>query len=157
MKCKAMWAVGVAILFIGAFSSQASAANKPLKGKYTCKGTASQSILVGNVGGGTKSSAVKARLQASRGNFLFYTTDKAWPAIIEGYINPDSQTIVLSTANKAHKLMTVKDCAVMYMDQNGSGSQNKNGRKVSFSIEQSYSCGFSGSKRVDKYDLTCKR
>lgn len=144
-------------LLISAFSSQAMAANKPLNGKYKCTGTATQSVLIGNVGGGSQSARIKAEMKAARGAFLIGVTTPGWKALIDGYFNPDLQKMVLSQANETYKIMILKDCSVTAMRQKGTGSQNKNGKKVSFSIEQSYSCSFSTSRRVDQYELTCKR
>jgi hypothetical protein len=150
-------ATAASLLLVSAFASQAMAANKPIKGKYKCTGTARQTVYVGNIDGGSVSAGMKAKMNASRGRFLLYSIGSSWPTLIEGSFDPNLQQLGLSSVNKTHKMMLAKNCSVTSIQQSGTGSQNKNGTKISFSIEQSYSCGAGTSRRVDQYDLTCKR
>lgn len=157
MKLNAALTGTATALLVSAYAGQAIADNKPLTGKYNCTGTATQSVIIGNVAGGSQSAKMKAKMSASRGTFLIGSTTPGWPAMIGGYLEPNMQKVALSSQNETYKTMLVAGCSVTSMRQKATGSQNKNGKKASFTIEQTYSCNYSDSWRVDRYDLTCKR
>jgi len=146
----------IALVLAGMFSAPPASANKPLHGKYLCKGTATQAINIGGVGGGNRSSKVKGRLLASRGSFTVFVTTQGWQSVIAGYLEPDMQKVSWSSSNKSSKGM-LRGCYVGTMWQTGSGFQNKKGRSVTLSLEQAYYCGSSDAENVDTYRLTCKR
>lgn len=156
MNIKATIAAAIAALLVSAFASQAIAANKPIKGKYKCKGTATQTVNLGSIGGGTQTAKVKGKMNATRGAFLISLTTPGWQSLIDGYLPTDSSRVQLSLANKTYKTMT-RGCSVHDMFQSAYGYQNKSGKSVDFSIQQTYLCGTSGTEYVDKYILTCKR
>lgn len=138
------------------FSGTAIAGNKSINGKYSCKGTGTQSVSIGGIGGGSQSAKIKGQMKASRGTFLAAVTTKGWGVMIDGYLEPDMQKVSFSSANKTYKTMT-RGCSVSSLSMKGSGSQNKNGKTVRLTVEQSYYCGTSDALNVDTYQLTCKR
>lgn len=146
----------IALLIAGLFSAQAMAGNKPLHGRYLCKGTETQEINIRGVGAGSKSASVKGRLTASRGSFMLFVTTPGWQSIISGYLEPDLQKATWSASNRANKEIA-RGCTIGYMWQTGTATQNKKGRSVTINVEQAYYCGWSDAESVDSYRVTCKR
>jgi len=146
----------IAILASSLFVSQAMAANKPIHGKYTCKGTADQEVNVSGVGAGSREFRIKGKLTASRGSFTAWVKSKEWKSIIAGYLEPDMQKVTLSSMNRTYKEMT-SGCSISGMWQAGAGHQIRTGRTVYLNLSQGYHCGRSDVENVDRYRLTCKR
>jgi hypothetical protein len=156
MKSRSIWAAAVTIFLMGAFSSQANAANNPINGQYKCKGMSTLTIDIMGVGAGTKKSNVKGTMNARRGSFSIALTTRGWQAKIGGNLAPNAQKLTFSSTNKANK-SRAQGCRVGDMWEKGSGSQNQVGNAVDFLIEQSYFCGTTDAEYTNTYKLTCNR
>ena len=146
----------ILILASSLLINQAIAANKPLNGVYTCRGTATQEINVSGVGAGSREYKAKGKLTASRGSFTAWVKTKDWRSIISGYLEPDMQKVTLSSMNRTYKEMA-RGCSISGMWQSGGARQSRSGRVVYLSLSQAYYCGRSDAENVERYRLTCKR
>ena len=146
----------ILILASSLLINQAMAANKPLNGIYTCKGTATQEINISGVGAGSREYKAKGKLTASRGSFTAWVKTKDWRSIIAGYLEPDMQKVTLSYMNRTYKEMA-RGCSISGMWQVGSARQIRTGKTVYLYLTQAYYCSRSDAENVERYRLTCKR
>lgn len=143
------------------FSSHAAPKPKPVVGKYTCKGPATLSIDSGIIGVGptSKTVQVKAKMMVVKGGaFDLDILTKGWQTSIAGSFPAEYQPApYVRLGNNRHYKELARGCLVSSMFQNASATQNKNGRNVSFNIEQEYACLGSSVFYTETYRMTCKK
>lgn len=142
-------------------SGPAMASNKQIHGNYACNGTTKASVELSGIGGGSLSQAVKGKMKAKRGSFDIMITTPGWQDRILGTSIPESAKLSFNDSlNASNKRILNRDCLIggRLFASTGTGYQNKAGRKIEFSILQTFSCANgSGVSYADQFILTCKR
>lgn len=148
-----------AAVLVAMMTGQAVAGPKPIKGKYKCKGTVDVSASIGGFTTGTSSYAVKAKLGVVRQSFALGVTTPGHGVLMAGIFPSEYNayfTPLFAQENSTYKSMT-SSCNVASFRMSGTGTQNRNGRKVDLDFTQTYSCYWSSAVYTDRYRLACKR
>lgn len=141
-------------------TTPAMAGPKPVKGgRYRCSGTVDASASIGGFVSGTSSYTINAKMGVVRQSFVLGVTTPGNRVIIAGTFPSDYNAyfdLWLSPDNSSYKGLT-SGCNVASFRMSGSGTQNRNGRKVDLDFSQTYSCYGFNAVYTDRYRLACKR
>ncbi len=137
----------------------ALAGPKAIKGQYRCAGNRSLELSSGWFTTGTKVYPISAKMAVTRRQYAIDVLTSRHEVTLDGYFPQQySPTFKLGfgpalSANKGREA----GCLIKEMYARGTGTQNKNGRKVSLDINLEYFCLGSTTLYTDRYQLNCKR
>lgn len=132
---------------------------KAVNGQYRCSGNRSLELSSGWFTTGTKVYPINAKMTVTRHQYAIDILTSRHEVRLDGYFPRQySPTFKIGfgpslSTNKGREA----GCLIKEMYARGTGTQNKNGRKVSLDINLEYFCLGSTTLYTDRYQLNCKR